>query len=34
VTVRGASYQQELNLDRMFADVAAFVQSHLRPFKP
>ena len=26
VTVRGASYQQELNLDRMFADVAEFVQ--------
>jgi pyruvate dehydrogenase (quinone) len=26
VTVRGASYQQELNLDRLFADVAAFVQ--------
>ena len=25
-TVRGASYQQELNLDRMFADVAGFVQ--------
>ena len=25
-TVRGASYQQELNLDRAFADVAAFVQ--------
>lgn len=25
-TVRGASYQQELNLDRMFADVAEFVQ--------
>lgn len=25
-TVRGASYQQELNLDRMFADVADFVQ--------
>src|ERR1044072_6030861 len=23
-TVRGASYQQELNLDRMFADVAGF----------
>src|SRR5882757_4484278 len=23
-TVRGASYQQELNLDRMFADVAVF----------
>ena len=26
VTVRGASYQQEINLDRMFADVANFVQ--------
>ncbi len=26
VTVRGASYQQELNLDRTFADVAAYVQ--------
>jgi pyruvate dehydrogenase (quinone) len=26
VTVRGASYQQELNLDRMFADVASYVQ--------
>jgi pyruvate dehydrogenase (quinone) len=25
-TVRGASYQQELNLDRAFADVAGFVQ--------
>ena len=25
-SVRGASYQQELNLDRMFADVADFVQ--------
>jgi pyruvate dehydrogenase (quinone) len=25
-TVRGASYQQELNLDRCFADVAEFVQ--------
>ena len=25
-TVRGASYQQELNLDRLFSDVAAFVQ--------
>src|SRR5215210_8656814 len=25
-TVRGASYQQELNLDRVFADVAGFVQ--------
>ena len=25
-TVRGASYQQELNLDRMFADVAGFAQ--------
>ncbi len=26
VTVRGSSYQQELNLDRMFADVADYVQ--------
>jgi len=26
VTVRGASYQQELNLDRVFADVAEYVQ--------
>jgi pyruvate dehydrogenase (quinone) len=26
VTVRGASYQQELNLDRLFADVALFNQ--------
>ncbi len=26
VTVRGASYQQELNLDRLFSDVAAYVQ--------
>jgi pyruvate dehydrogenase (quinone) len=25
-TVRGASYQQELNLDRLFADVASYVQ--------
>src|SRR3954468_8770919 len=25
-TVRGADYQQELNLDRMFADVADYVQ--------
>ena len=25
-TVRGGSYQQELNLDRAFADVAAYVQ--------
>src|SRR6201990_2858098 len=30
-TVRGASYQQELNLDRMFADVAAFVQEASSP---
>jgi pyruvate dehydrogenase (quinone) len=30
-TVRGASYQQELNLDRMFADVAAFVQEVSHP---
>ena len=30
-TVRGASYQQELNLDRMFADVAAYVQEVTHP---
>jgi len=30
-TVRGASYQQELNLDRMFADVAGFVQEVSHP---
>ncbi|MDN4633536.1 thiamine pyrophosphate-requiring protein [Sphingomonas sp. PsM26] len=30
-TVRGASYQQELNLDRMFADVADFVQEAVAP---
>lgn len=30
-TVRGASYQQELNLDRMFADVAEFVQEAAVP---
>ena len=30
-TVRGASYQQELNLDRSFADVAHFVQEASRP---
>ena len=30
-TVRGASYQQELNLDRIFADVAAFVQEATHP---
>jgi pyruvate dehydrogenase (quinone) len=30
-TVRGGSYQQELNLDRMFADVAAFVQEVSHP---
>ncbi|HEY4338333.1 MAG TPA: thiamine pyrophosphate-requiring protein [Steroidobacteraceae bacterium] len=30
-TVRGASYQQELNLDRCFADVAHFVQEASRP---
>jgi pyruvate dehydrogenase (quinone) len=30
-TVRGASYQQELNLDRMFADVAGFVQEASSP---
>lgn len=30
-TVRGASYQQELNLDRLFADVADFVQEAVAP---
>jgi pyruvate dehydrogenase (quinone) len=30
-TVRGGSYQQELNLDRMFADVANFVQEASAP---
>ena len=30
-TVRGASYQQELNLDRAFADVAAYVQEVSHP---
>ena len=30
-TVRGGSYQQELNLDRMFADVAEFVQEVTDP---
>src|SRR6478672_3425601 len=30
-TVRGGSYQQELNLDRMFADVAEYVQEVSRP---
>jgi pyruvate dehydrogenase (quinone) len=30
-TVRGASYQQELNLDRMLADVAAYVQEVSHP---
>ncbi|HEU5482395.1 MAG TPA: thiamine pyrophosphate-requiring protein [Sphingomicrobium sp.] len=30
-TVRGASYQQELNLDRMFADVASYVQEVTQP---
>jgi pyruvate dehydrogenase (quinone) len=30
-TVRGASYQQELNLDRMFGDVAEFVQEVSHP---
>ncbi len=30
-TVRGASYQQELNLDRMFADVADYVQEAHAP---
>ncbi|OJU22565.1 thiamine pyrophosphate-requiring protein [Sphingomonas sp.] len=30
-TVRGASYQQELNLDRLFADVAGYVQEVAAP---
>lgn len=30
-TVRGASYQQELNLDRLFADVADYVQEVSAP---
>jgi pyruvate dehydrogenase (quinone) len=30
-TVRGGSYQQELNLDRMFADVAEYVQEASHP---
>ncbi|MGZ2411019.1 pyruvate dehydrogenase (quinone) [Sphingomonas sp. F9_3S_D5_B_2] len=30
-TVRGGSYQQELNLDRVFADVAAYVQEVSKP---
>ena len=30
-TVRGGSYQQELNLDRMFADVAEYVQEVSSP---
>jgi len=30
-TVRGASYQQELNLDRLLADVAEYVQEVSRP---
>jgi pyruvate dehydrogenase (quinone) len=30
-TVRGGSYQQELNLDRMFADVAEYVQEVTKP---
>src|SRR6185312_17426732 len=30
-SVRGAHYQQELNLDRVFADVAEFVQQGLTP---
>jgi pyruvate dehydrogenase (quinone) len=30
-TVRGASYQQELNLDRVFADVAEYVQEVSKP---
>jgi pyruvate dehydrogenase (quinone) len=31
VTVRGASYQQEINLDRVFADVANYVQEAETP---
>jgi pyruvate dehydrogenase (quinone) len=31
VTVRGASYQQEINLDRVFADVATYVQEAETP---
>ncbi|TKI06587.1 thiamine pyrophosphate-requiring protein [Martelella alba] len=31
VTARGASYQQELNLDRIFADVGNFVQEAASP---
>ena len=31
--VRGASYQQELNLDRMFADVAEYVQEGTTPVR-
>lgn len=31
VTARGASYQQEMNLDRVFADVANFVQEAAAP---
>jgi pyruvate dehydrogenase (quinone) len=30
-SVRGASYQQELNLDRLFADVAGYVQEVTHP---
>jgi pyruvate dehydrogenase (quinone) len=30
-TVRGANYQQELNLDRVFADVAGYVQEASAP---
>jgi pyruvate dehydrogenase (quinone) len=30
-TIRGAGYQQEVNLDRMFADVAEFVQEASAP---
>jgi pyruvate dehydrogenase (quinone) len=30
-TVRGANYQQELNLDRLFADVCAYVQEVAAP---
>jgi len=30
-TVRGATYQQELNLDRIFADVASYVQEVTAP---
>src|SRR5260221_14011331 len=30
-TVRGGSYQQELNLDRLFADVSEYVQEVSKP---